>query len=567
MRERKNEIYTENLTLRKKDPLRRILLVFICVLCFVAPLIYSHLVVTNTINAPLWDDFDCLLRFLNYYLESDSFGETFGHLIVQHNEHRLIFIRLVAISVYQLMGELDFRLLCYVGNAALALIAFFLFLSFHPKKILKILYFCPVLFLLFQPQNFDTPLWSTALFSYIYSFLFSIIALYFLRNKGWLFFASACLFGILATFSNSNGLLVFLVGFGLLFVEKRYKSAGLWLLISGVVWSSYLIGYNSLPGNPSIGEALLNVKAWIPYFFSFAGLAPGFALFYPSLLLGIGIFLWFIFLTVRKYYSDNPTVYFLFLFVFMTMALNALFRSWKGIEFLFTQPRYRFISLFALILAYLSLCEIIKRKKYKLPLAVTVLVVASLFFALSFHIYSPKVVELSESMKRGLLRWHIDGSGLMYPIQEKANKVLKESIETGIYRYPNRLIEEFTRKPFVFSPTDVGAGLDYILETVVENPDAAYVDGWVSLQTENDNRQITFVLLESPRQVLAIRAHPIRRPEIAAIFPTRDPKDLGFGVIIRKEMLRPGRYKVGVYVKRGELGGIRFSDQYIEITE
>ena len=552
---------------KKEKPFRRIILVFILVLCFVAPVYYSHLVVTNTINVPLWDDFDCQLRFLNYFLESDSFGEKFGHLIVQHNEHRLIFLRLVAVSVFNLMGNLDFRLLCYIGNAALALIAFFLFLSFNSKKTLKILYFCPVLFLLFQPQNFDSLLWPTVQFSYFYSFLFSLITLFFLRKSGWLYFVSASLFGILATFSNGNGLLVFVVGFGLLLVEKRYKSAGLWLLISGMVWSSYFIGYSHLPGNPPIGEALLNVKAWIPYFFTFTGLAPGFSLLYPSLLLGIGIILWFIFLTVRKYYNDNPTVYFLFLSVLLTIALNALVRSWRGIEFLLSQPRYKFISICAVILAYLSMCEIVKRKKNKLALAVTGLVAASLFFALSFHIYSPMVVEISQSMKRGILKWHIDGSGLFYPIQEKANKVLKESIETGVYKYPDHLIEEFTRRPLVFYPTDVGAGLDYSLDTVVENQDAAYIDGWVFLQTEEKNRQITFVLLESPRQILAVRALSIRRPEIAADFPNRDPKDLGFGVMIKKEMIRPGRYRVGVYVKRGERGGIRFSEKYIEITE
>jgi len=552
---------------REEEPFRRIILVFICVLCFVAPVCYSHLVVANAINAPYWDDFDCLLKFLNYFLESDSIGEKFGHLIVQHNEHRLIFLRLVAVSVFHLKGDLDFRLLCYTGNAALAAIAFFLFLAFKTRKTFKILCFCPVLFLLFQPQHYDSVLWPTALFSYFYSLLFSLITLYFLRKSGWFSFVSASLFGILAAFSQSNGLLVFVVGLGLLLVIKRYKSAGLWLLISGLVWSGYFIGYSRLPGNPPLGEALLNVKAWISYIFCFAGSAPGFSLLYPSLLLGIGIILWFIFLTARKYYQDNPTLYFLFLFVLLTTALNALFRSWKGVEFVLIQPRYKFISVCAVILVYLSMCEIVKRKKHRLALALTGLVAASLFFAFSIHLYSPKIVEISETMKRGLLKWHVDGSGLFYPFQEEANEILKESIERDVYKYPDRLIEEFTRGPFVFSPADVGAGLDYFLDTVVENQEFVYVDGWVFLQTEDDDRQTTFVLLRSRRQTVAIPTLPIRRTEIAATFPTRNPKDLGFGVMIRKEMIRPGRYRVGVYVKRGERGGMGFSEKYIEINE
>ncbi len=552
---------------RKEEPFRHVILVSICVLCLVAPVYYSHLVVANTVNAPYWDDYDSLIKFLNYFLESDSFGEKFGHVIVQHNEHRLIFLRLVAVSVFYSKGDLDFRLLCYTGNAALAVIALFLFLAFKTRKTFKILYFCPVLFLLFQPQHYDSVFWPTALFSYFYVLLFSLIALYFLGKSGWLSFVSASLFGILAAFSQSNGLLVFVVGLGLLIVKKSYKSAGVWLLISGMVWSGYFIGYSRLPGNPPVGEALLNIKAWITYIFCFAGSAPGFSSLYPSLLLGIGIILWFIFLTARKYYQDNPTLYFLFLFVLLTMALNALFRSWKGVEFVLIQPRYKFISVCAVILAYLSLCEIVQRKKYRLTLILTGFLASLLFFGFSFKLYSPKVVEISESLKRGLLRWHVDGSGLYYPFQEEANEMLRESIERGVYKYPDRLIEEFTRRPFLFSTTDVGAHLDYSLDVVVENKEFAYVDGWAFLQVEDDDRQNTFVLLRSSRQTVIFPTLPIRRTEIAASFPTRDPKDLGFGVMIRKEMMRPGRYRVGIYVKRGEQGGLGFSERYIEINE
>ena len=129
------------------------------------------------------------------------------------------------------------------------------------------------------------------------------------------------------------------------------------------------------------------------------------------------------------------------------------------------------------------------------------------------------------------------------------------------------MIEEFTRRPFVFSPAGVGAGLDFSLDTVVENQEFVYVDGWVYLYTEDDNRQATFVLLKSSSKIVAVQALPIRRTEIGATFPGRDPKDLGFGVMIKKEMIVPGRYRVGIYVKRGERGGMEFSEKYIQINE
>ena len=143
---------------KDKDPRRRIILLFILVLCFVAPAYYSHLVVANTVNAPIWDDYDCSLKFLNHYLASDTIGEKFGHFAVQHNEHRVIFLRFVALSVFRLKGDLDFRWLVYIGNFALVLIPLFLFLSFKTGNAYKIFYFCPVFFLLFQPLTFFYPI-------------------------------------------------------------------------------------------------------------------------------------------------------------------------------------------------------------------------------------------------------------------------------------------------------------------------------------------------------------------------------------------------------------------------
>ena len=96
-----------------------------CVLCITAPAYYFNLVTENAVNAPVWDDYDTLLQFLNDFLDKESLRDKISLVFIQHIEHRLVFLHLVSISVFTLKGDLDFKLLCYTGNVALVVLAYF----------------------------------------------------------------------------------------------------------------------------------------------------------------------------------------------------------------------------------------------------------------------------------------------------------------------------------------------------------------------------------------------------------------------------------------------------------
>lgn len=541
----------------------------ICVLCIAAPAFYFHLVAENAVNAPVWDDYDTLLQFLNNFLDRETFRDKISLLFVQHIEHRLIFLHLVTISVFNLIGELDFRLLCYIGNASLIFLALFFFYAFKGDRAFKLFYFSPALFLLFQPQYYDVILWPTALFSYFSVLIFALITLVLIERRSRSAFVLASIFAVLTVSCQGNGAIIFPVGLFMLILLKNYKRAAVWTLISTICLGIFFINYTQIPGNPGIVDAFLNLKNTVLYVLCFIGSAPGFSLFYPSLFFGIGIVLYFIFLTATKYYKDNPVLYSYFLFVLMTIGTNALFRSHRGLEFALTQSRYKIISVSLVILLYLSFYEKIRQKKFHFYVALTGLILAMTFFFFSVYLYSSKEVGNSEHLRRGLLRWHVEGKGLNYPIDEKVNRIFNESIEKGVFKFPEKILQEFSQTPYDFRTEPISGSVKAFIDIIAENDLYIYIDGWAFLDTEEKTKEMTWLVLKSVEHTLAVPTVAIRRPDLVASFSSKHIKKSGFGVLVSKGTIPPGKYEVGVYTenrsKDKDENGIWFSGLFIEI--
>ena len=549
------------------DTIQKIIIFLACVLCLIPVQYYINLIINNAVNTPFFDDFDSIARFINLFTDTDSLGEKLNLVLSQHNEHRMAFLRLVAVSVFYLWGHLDFILLCYIGNAALALIAYFLFRSFKTNGKYKVLFFSPVVFLLFQPQYYDTLLLPTTLLSSFYVSLFALVTLFFIEKKSRISFIAACIFSVCTAFTLGNGLLIFPLGLASFCLQRSFRRAGLWLLISLLVGIIYFTGYGLPSGHPGVTEALFNIKRTILYALSLTGSAAGFSSFYPSFFCGIGIVLYFIFLTASKYHKNNPTLYLFFLFILLTIGINALLRSGQGVEYAFTQPRYKFIAIFPVILTYLSLREIVRGKQGPVWVTLTGLILALVFFTVSFTLYSPKVEEYSETLKRGLIRWHVDGSGLFYPYPEKASDLLNKLIEKSIYRFPENIPKEFSKSPSAFHENNITRRLESYIDSIAENDEYVYVDGWALFLGEKTNRQTTSIVLRSSEHTLAVPTVTIRRPDLATHFRSRRLKKSGFGVLISKKMLQPGRYELGVYTKSSMGSGLNFSGKHILIKK
>jgi hypothetical protein len=110
------------------------------------------------VNVPKWDDH--ALRGFLYDLDEETtfFGKIY-QFFRQHNEHRIVFDRLVAFIDYYVTGKLNFRHLMAVGNLSLIGIVLLLMDLFR-REGRSAWYVVPVPFLLLNLANWENMYWG-----------------------------------------------------------------------------------------------------------------------------------------------------------------------------------------------------------------------------------------------------------------------------------------------------------------------------------------------------------------------------------------------------------------------
>ena len=133
------------------------------------------------VDAPINDDYQAILDFLNKCISTDSASEKASLIFAQHNEHRIVYDRIWAIISYKLQSNVNFTFLAFIGNLSLLAIAFFFFRKFiRLKKSLYLL--IPISVLLFNLANWENMTFAMAGMSNLTVFLFVILSLDFLAK-------------------------------------------------------------------------------------------------------------------------------------------------------------------------------------------------------------------------------------------------------------------------------------------------------------------------------------------------------------------------------------------------
>src|SRR5262249_3718418 len=148
---------------------------------FTPVLRYYGVVFDKAVNVPVTDDYDAGLQFiLDYTADTAKLPKKLGLLFAQYNEHRIVLVRLAFLADYVLFGQLNFRHVSLLGNAALLLILTLLFqASFTQIRFpQRLFYFLPVPFLLFQMNFWEFPVWGMAGIQNLYVLVFSLLSFY-----------------------------------------------------------------------------------------------------------------------------------------------------------------------------------------------------------------------------------------------------------------------------------------------------------------------------------------------------------------------------------------------------
>ena len=341
------------------------------------------------VNVPKWDD-----HALRYYLylfdqETTVSGKIY-QLFKQHNEHRIVYDRIIATLDYWLFGKMSYVHLMVVGNLSLVgLLAIFGSVLLRAGK--SLLYLVPVSLLLFNLSHWENMFWGMAAlqnFSVVFWVVLTIYCLSYTNRWG-----LALLSAVLATLTSGNGLLVWPLGLVLLLLQlpayqrrvdgKTNRPGRLlvgWIVVGVLVITLYFVGFAKPAGNPPDRGPLTDLlKGWLAFTGAAAEALPTSSPLSVSIRLGglmvlatLGLGVW----SLRTYWagvtnairhifragtshsstanSIPSTVLFFWgcvAFILGTAAIVAWTRTGFGLDLIYTS-RYKIYSLTLLALLY-----------------------------------------------------------------------------------------------------------------------------------------------------------------------------------------------------------------------
>ncbi len=413
---------------------------FICALSFIPIFRYYLLTFITSVNIPYRDDYDAILNFANIFVSNTHNKLTL--LFSFHNEHRILFCRASTVLLYSLSGKINFKILSMIGTfSLLAFVAVLLSSTVFSTKKIKLLYFIPVVFILFQPQYWECSLVSMGSLSSLPVLFFAFITLYYLSADGIINFLFSLVAAIFTTFINGNGMLIFLSGLIILYFYKRYQEGMIWILAGIVTIYAYFIGWPASHPNP-MGIFNQSMEA-LKYFFYFIGSAlPSLPARFRhthllSLSSGILFFVYFIFLSFKiKNGKVNITTFAFLAYLFMTALVVTLCRFGLGVAQVFCS-RYTIYSDLFIIFVYISFIELSPGKMIRLIFPF-LLILSILFNCKSYKDNYPMMFHYKKALLHGLADWRKNNnSGLEYPWDQAwANIILKKAIKNGLYEPP-----------------------------------------------------------------------------------------------------------------------------------
>ena len=497
---------------------------------------YFYVLITYWYNFPFYDDYNVELKFLLDYQSASTFFEKLKIIFAQHNEHRVATIRLLTLLDFNLRGHLNFLDLILIGNLSLVVVVWVLTTqnplpTTHNSRPttkdsrLKTLYPLLITILIFSFQSWDNQFWALASVQNFGIYALVTLAIHFLVRHKLLFYL---LFSLLAIATSGSGIVIIPVVLGFLILEKRWKELVISSVVLGLSLSLYFYQFQPSKQGISILNRILDGQIFeiIAFFFGFLGSN----FYHPSVsflapVVGFVGFVWVIYLTNRKYYNSNPTIYLILIFLIITAGLAALGRSEKGIESAFPS-RYRISSSIFIATCLISMLEIIPQRFKKWAFGISFVITITLY-VLSIYFYLPRIKKNQEL--RMVDVWLVQHNmGVMGHFDTNfATPIIKKSIQSQIFELPKEQILskkiDFTNS--VITNLDSNFTVDWIKET---NTTIAVL-GWVKPAFKGKT------VLLSINDSTAFQSLFVKRYDLVAKYNSLQYQDNGVFFVIPKD--------------------------------
>lgn len=311
---------------------------------------------------PLIDDYWHLLAFALQWHETAGAGARLGLLLhAQVGPYKLIFDHALLGLQLGLFGKLNFPLMILLGN--LTVLGIFVLLWKNTPRSdagrSRFLPLLPVSLLLFSLNYSETVDWAVSGLQQPAVILFSLAAVHFLvkRPASTRDFVLACTFGLLASATYANGVLVWPVGLLFLLLRVRELPRAR-LLLQALAWSacflaSLFVYLSHSTGSGITARAPLLQQALFLLSFCGGGMenmhhrpVP-----YISVVLGVGIAAVLLLAVRSRYDRRNPYFFFSMLWIVATAVVVANARVGMGLH-VSLSSRYKIYCDLLLIFCY-----------------------------------------------------------------------------------------------------------------------------------------------------------------------------------------------------------------------
>ncbi len=525
-----------------------------------------------TPNIPNMDDYALVLDFLNRFMKSRLDWNLF---FAQQNEHRPVFIRIVSWLDWFLGKKVDFTMLTFIGDLGY-LGLFFLFAKSivwpeagkasgpeskfpFPSAFALV----PLALIFFAYDYWEDIYWVSAVYTTLWVILFGLLAMYFLaKDKSF----QTALFSVAATFSLGGGMAAFPIAILIFGLRGKRVSLGVLSLAFLGTELLYFRGYVEPTFHPSALSAIFHPLEMAAFTFAFLGndailpfdgRIPPSLMISLSLVVGVVLFVYFLFLTARSYYRTNPIIYYFMCFMISDGIMAALTRFSYGLPYVLTS-RYAVNSAVLLACVYVSLLDlgILKDKK---ALTLTVVLLA-LMDGMSFQVAEPQqnlrirsllVPVMLYVQNRSLGENKDEELEFGYP-KNKAD-ILGTAKQAGIYdlgeAVKNERMGDYFSMPQSFSMGDTHEGGGFFtLSSLKAGKDFLEVQGW-SFMTPQDGPSVEkYVVLRSKQETYVFNSFPEKRHDVSQHY--HGDLDLsGFYALILNGSVKRGDYELWIFLR------------------
>jgi len=538
------------------------------------PAIYFYFVYSYSLNLPFADDFTNLDQVMNI-IQASNFNEAFSILLSDGNqEHRKVFLRIIYILSYAMLGEIDFTVLILIGNFSLVIL---MYLFFHivnvPRK--NLFYFIPISILLFQLQSWTHMTWTAPAIQ-LYMFVFTGLTFYFCCKKSNLGFFSAIFFAMASVSTYAVGWFTMALGWLILIINKRYRHSIVWALVSLIFGFFYFKNFHSSANISSGIQTFDGFKNFLIFYFSFLGSALSPNKIYIAASFGIILNLYLCYLIRDRYFHKNITVFMFMVFVFLNAIGAAMFRADFGIENVFA-PRYKVVSVILVILVYMSLAEKMSSSLNKFRgFIVMGILIASASYFLTFKPGKFNLETKNLSLKWLTNQWVNTNHGFFFTpgnpgVNDKTpNAILLRALDNEFYRLPYEFLNmpDHAYSPFISLPKNCvsekynkfSAKLGVIQIGPESNPYLVRLEGMIHspIGNKKENKPNIYLILKSRESNYIFKTHPHEYLK-GSVFFDENLTNAGFIALVPFEKIKDGLYRIGFCYN----DSIHFGDKFL----